>query len=72
MEGDLQEISHVVKTYVEYKKVSVLVFMNKSEDIEFQVFDGTIRNDDYSIALQKQYNNNSYRILLSQKQEELK
>mgnify|MGYP004470140823 FL=1 len=59
LEGDLQEISHVVKTYVEYKKVSVLVFMNKSEDIEFQVFDGTIRNDDYSIALQKQYNNNS-------------
>lgn len=59
LEGDLQEISHVAKTYVEYKKVSVLVFMNKSEDIEFQVFDGTTRNDDYSIALQKQYNNNS-------------
>lgn len=59
MEGDLQEISCIAKTYVEYKKVSVLVFMNKSEDIEFQVFDGTTRNDDYSIALQKQYNNNS-------------
>ena len=59
LEGDLQEISRVAKTYVEYKKVSVLVFMNKSEDIEFQVFDGTTRNDDYSIALQKQYNNNS-------------
>lgn len=59
LEGDLQEISYIAKTYVEYKKVSVLVFMNKSEDIEFQVFDGTTRNDDYSIALQKQYNNNS-------------
>lgn len=59
LEGDLQEISCIAKTYVEYKKVSVLVFMNKSEDIEFQVFDGTTRNDDYSIALQKQYNNNS-------------
>lgn len=60
LEGDLQEISRVTKTYVEYKKVNVLVFMNKSEDIEFQVFDGTTRNDDYSIALQKQYNNNSH------------
>lgn len=59
LEGDLQEISCIAKTYVEYKKVSVLVFMNKSEDIEFQVFDGITRNDDYSIALQKQYNNNS-------------
>lgn len=59
LEGDLQEISRVAKTYVEYKKVSVLIFMNKSGDIEFQVFDGTTRNDDYSIALQKQYNNNS-------------
>ena len=34
--------------------------MNKSDDIEFQVFDGTTRNDDYSIAIQKQYNNNSH------------
>lgn len=58
--GDLQEVSRVVKTYVEYKKVYVLVFMNnKSEDIEFQVYDGTTRNDDYSIALQRQYNNNT-------------
>lgn len=58
LEGNLQEISCITKTYVEYKKVNVLVFMNKSEDIEFQVFDGTTRNDDYSIAIQKQYNNN--------------
>lgn len=58
--GDLQEVSRVAKTYVEYKKVYVLVFMNsKSEDIEFQVYDGTTRNDDYSIALQKQYNDNT-------------
>lgn len=60
LEGDLQEVSRVVKTYVEYKKVNVLVFMNKSEDIEFQVYDGTTRNDDYSIAFQKQYNNNTH------------
>lgn len=60
LEGNLQEISRVTKTYVEYKKVNVLVFMNKSDDIEFQVFDGTTRNDDYSIAIQKQYNNNSH------------
>lgn len=60
LEGDLQEVSRVLKTYVEYKKVFVLVFMNnKSEDIEFQVYEGTTRNDDYSIALQKQYNNNT-------------
>lgn len=59
LEGDLQEVSNVTKTYVEYKRVNVLIFMNKSEDIEFQVYDGTTRNDDYSIALQKQYNNNT-------------
>lgn len=60
LEGELQEVSQVVKTYVEYKKVYVLVFINnKSEDIEFQVYDGTTRNDDYSIAFQKQYNNNT-------------
>ncbi len=59
LEGDLQEISSVTKAYVEYKRVNVLIFMNKSEDIEFQVYDGTTRNDDYSIALQKQYNNNT-------------
>ena len=59
LEGELQEVACVTKTYVEYKRVSVLVFMNKSEDIEFQVFDGTTRNDDYSIALQKQYNSNA-------------
>lgn len=59
LEGDLQEVSRVTKTYVEYKKVYVLVFMNKSEEIEFQVYDGTTRNDEYGIELQKQYNNNS-------------
>lgn len=60
LEGNLLEVSHIVKTYVEYKKVFVLVFMNKkSKDIEFQVYDGTIRNDEYSIILQKQYNNNT-------------
>lgn len=60
LEGELQEVSRIVKTYVEYKKVYVLVFINnKSGDIEFQVYDGTTRNDDYSIALQKQYNNNT-------------
>lgn len=60
LEGDLQEVSRVVKTYVEYKKVNVLVFMNKFEDIEFQVYDGTTRNDYYSIEFQKQYNNNTH------------
>lgn len=60
LEGDLQEVSRVVKTYVEYKKVYVLVFMNnKSEDIEFQVYDGTTRNDEYGIILQRQYNDNT-------------
>ncbi len=59
LEGHLQEVSNVMKTYVEYKKVNVLVFMNKSNDIEIQVFDGSFRNDEYSIELQRQYNNNS-------------
>ncbi len=59
LEGDLQEIADVTKTYVEYKKVFVLVFMNKSEEIEFQVYDGSVRNDEYGIELQKLYNNNT-------------
>lgn len=57
--GDLLEISNVTKVYVEYKKVNVLVFMSKSGDIEFQVYEGFLRNDDYSIELQKQFNNNT-------------
>lgn len=60
LEGDLQEVSRVEKTYVEYKKVNVLVFMNnKSGDIEIQVYDGATRSDEYGIALQKQYINNN-------------
>lgn len=59
LEGDLQEVSDIMKTYVEYKKVNVLVFMNKSDDIEIQVYDGSVRNDEYSIELQKQYNNHT-------------
>lgn len=60
LEGDLQEISKVQKIYVEYKKVNVLVFMNnKSGDIELQVYDSATRNDDYGIALQEQYMNNT-------------
>lgn len=57
LEGELMEVSRVAKAYVEYKKVNVLVFMNqKSGELEFQVYDGAVRNDEYGIALQKQYN----------------
>ena len=59
LEGDLQEVSNITKAYIEYKKVNVLMFMNKTEDIEYQVYEGAILNDGYSTALQKQYNNNS-------------
>ena len=60
LNGDLQEISQLLKAYIEYKKVYVLVFMNnKSEELEFQVYEGKTRNDDYSIALQRQYNKNT-------------
>jgi hypothetical protein len=59
LEGDLQEVAHVEKAYVEYKKASVLVFKNdKTDEIELQVYEGTIRNDEYGIALQKMYNDN--------------
>ena len=60
LEGELQEIDNITKAYVEYKKVSVLVFMNDDEDeIEFHVYEGAYRNEEYSIEIQKQYNNNS-------------
>lgn len=59
LEGDLQGVAYVEKTYVEYKKVYVLVFKNnKTDDIELQVYEGTTRDDMYGIALQKMYNNN--------------
>lgn len=61
LEGDLQEVARVEKTYVEYKKVSVLVFMNKkNEDIELQVYEGSIKNNEYGIALQKIYNSDTH------------
>ncbi len=60
LEGELQEIENITKAYVEYKKVSVLVFMNDDEnEIEFHVYEGAYRNEEYSIEIQKQYHNNS-------------
>lgn len=60
LEGDLLEISALNKVYVEYKKTSVLVFMNeRTNDIELQVYEGNTRNDEYGIALQKLYNSNT-------------
>ena len=65
LEGDLQEVSKVEKTYIEYKKIYVLVFMNnKSGDIELQAYEGASRNDDYGIALQKMYINNTRVLIL--------
>lgn len=61
LEGDLQSVARVEKTYVEYKKVFVLVFMNnKTEDIEFQVYEGSTKNDEYGIVIQKMYNEGTH------------
>ena len=59
LEGELQEIMSIEKPYIEYNKVSVLVFMNKknNDEIELQVYDGSSRNQDYETALTKLYNN---------------
>ena len=72
LEGDLQEVSKVVMTYIEYKKIYVLVFMNnKSGDIELQAYEGASRNDDYGIALQKMYINNTRVFDFDSKNEEV-
>lgn len=61
LEGDLLEVARVEKTYVEYNKVSVLVFMNnKTEDLELQVYEGSTRNTDYENTLLQMYNNDTH------------
>lgn len=59
LEGELQEILSIEKPYIEYNKVSVLVFMNtkNNDEIELQVYDGSTRNQDYETALMKLFNN---------------
>lgn len=58
--GELQEVSRVEKTYVEYKKVFVLVYMNeKTKDLELHAYEGITQNDEYGIELQKMHNSNT-------------
>jgi hypothetical protein len=61
LEGDLLEIACVEKTYVEYNKLSILVFMNnKTEDLELQVYEGSTRNTEYENTLLQMYNNDTH------------
>lgn len=58
LEGDLLSISGMEKVYIEYNKVSVLVYMNKkTEDIELRVYDKQTRCQPYENILLQMYNN---------------
>ncbi|WIW69850.1 phospholipase D-like domain-containing protein [Anaerosinus gibii] len=60
LEGDLISIPEMEKVYVEYNKVSVLVYMNKrTEDIELRIFDKHTRCQEYENILLHMYNNDT-------------
>ncbi|AJA49158.1 PLD-like domain-containing protein [Clostridium pasteurianum DSM 525 = ATCC 6013] len=61
LEGNLLSISKMEKVYVEYNKVSVLVYMNrKTQDIELRVYDKQTRRQEYENILLQMYNNDTH------------
>ncbi|NRT78228.1 hypothetical protein [Clostridium beijerinckii] len=61
LEGNLISIPEMEKVYVEYNKVSVLVYMNrKTQDIELRVYEKQTRRQEYENILLQMYNNNTH------------
>ena len=59
LEGNLLSIPSLEKVYTEYNKVSVLIYVNKSEDIELRVFEKQTRRKDYENILYQMYSKNT-------------
>lgn len=61
LEGNLISIPKMEKVYVEYNKVSVLVYMNrKIHDIELRVYEKQTRRQEYENILLQMYNNDTH------------
>lgn len=61
LEGTLLSITGMEKVYTEYNKVAVLLYMNKSDEIEIRVYEKSSRRQDYENIL-LQMNNKNMRI----------
>lgn len=61
LEGTLLSIAGMEKVYTEYNKVSVLLYMNKSDEVEIRVYEKSSRRQDYENIL-LQMNNKNMRI----------
>ena len=59
LEGTLLSVSRMEKVYTEYNKVSILVYVNKSDDFELRVFEKQSRRQDYENILLQMYNKNT-------------
>ena len=59
LEGTLLSVSAMDKVYTEYNKVAILVYVNKTEDIELRVFEKSSRRQDYENILLQMYNKNT-------------
>lgn len=60
LDGNLLSISELQKVYIEYNKVSVLVYMNKkTEDVELRMYEKQTRCQDYENILLQMLNNNT-------------
>lgn len=59
LQGELLTVNKLEKVYLEYKKVSVLVYYNeKTDGIELRVFEKSTRRQDYETQILKMHNNN--------------
>lgn len=61
LEGTLLSIAGMEKVYTEYNKVAVLLYINKSDEIEIRVYEKSSRRQDYENIL-LQMNNKNMRI----------
>ena len=58
LNGSLLEITKIKKSYIEYNKVNILVFMNKKEELDLRVYERTTRKQDYEEILLKMFADN--------------
>lgn len=58
LEGILLSIAGIEKIYTEYNKVSILIYVNKFEEIELRVYEKSSRRQDYENVLLQMYNKN--------------
>lgn len=68
-DGELLEILELEKQYTEYNKVSVLVFLSNTGDIELRVFEKNTRKPEYETKLMEMYNEHIINLELDEKED---